>query len=55
MGKHAYLIMCHNNLEVLKTLVSLLDDSRNDIYIHIDRKSRLEAQIKNGISIKMHR
>lgn len=40
MGKHAYLIMCHNNLPILKKLVDVLDDSRNDIYIHIDRKVR---------------
>lgn len=36
--KHAYLIMAHNQPEVLKKLVILLDDERNDIYIHIDKK-----------------
>ncbi len=36
--KHAYLIMAHNNFYVLETLLKLLDDERNDIYIHIDKK-----------------
>ena len=37
--RHAYLIMAHNNFGQLQTLLSLLDDERNDIYLHIDRKS----------------
>lgn len=36
--KHAYLIMAHNNFEQLQLLISLLDDARNDIYLHIDKK-----------------
>jgi hypothetical protein len=39
MGKHAYLIMAHNQFQYLKTLIESIDDSRNDIYIHIDRKT----------------
>ena len=38
MGKHAYLIICHNNFEILKKMLVLLDHERNDIYIHVDRK-----------------
>lgn len=37
--KHAYLIMAHGNWEILQTLVSMLDDVRNDIFLHIDKKS----------------
>lgn len=37
--RHAYLIMAHNEPEVLKRLLLLLDDIRNDIYIHIDKKA----------------
>ena len=37
--RHAYLIMAHNNFGQLQTLLSLLDDERNDIYLHIDKKS----------------
>ena len=38
VNKHAYLIIAHSEPEVLKTLVSLIDDERNDIFIHIDKK-----------------
>lgn len=39
-GRHAYLIIAHNNFTQLQTLLSLLDDERNDIYLHIDLKSQ---------------
>lgn len=39
MKKHAYLIIAHNNWKILEKLVVLLDDKRNDIYLHIDSKS----------------
>ena len=41
--KHAYLIIAHNELEVLKRLISALDDERNDIYIHIDQKATFDG------------
>lgn len=36
---HAYCIMAHGNWEQLQMLVDMLDDERNDIYLHIDKKS----------------
>ena len=39
MKKHAYLIMAHNQFEILKELIMALDDNRNDIFVHIDKKS----------------
>lgn len=36
--RHAYCIMAHNEPELLQTLISLIDDSRNDIYVMIDKK-----------------
>lgn len=36
--KHAYLILAHNNFDLLKKLLILIDDNRNDIYIHLDKK-----------------
>ena len=36
--KHAYLIIAHKNDYCFKTLLQLLDDDRNDIYIHMDAK-----------------
>lgn len=38
-SKHAYLIIAHSEPEIFSVLVSLLDDSRNDIYVHIDKKT----------------
>ena len=38
MKKHAYLIMAHNNWRILEKLLLLLDDEKNDLYIHIDAK-----------------
>ena len=34
--KHAFLIIAHNEYPVLEVLLSMLDDERNDIYLHID-------------------
>lgn len=36
--KHAYLIMAHNEPYILEKLLKLIDDNRNDIYLHIDKK-----------------
>lgn len=36
--KHAYLIMSHNQFDLLKILLKSLDFSKNDIYLHIDKK-----------------
>jgi hypothetical protein len=38
MSRHAYLITAHHQFEILEKLLILLDDPRNDIYIHIDSK-----------------
>lgn len=38
MNKHAYLIVFHNNFYILKKLPKCIDDIRNDIYVHIDKK-----------------
>lgn len=40
MGKHAYLIIANRNVKQLDKLLSTLDDSRNDIYLLIDKKSQ---------------
>ena len=38
--KHAYLILAHHEPEVLQLLLTSLDDARNDIFLHIDRRSK---------------
>lgn len=39
--KHAYLILAHHEFGLLQTLIGCLDDSRNDIFVHVDRKVRV--------------
>ena len=40
MRKHAYLIMAHTQPELLRKLLKMLDNERNDIYLHIDSKAK---------------
>ncbi|MGT2928824.1 beta-1,6-N-acetylglucosaminyltransferase [Streptococcus dentasini] len=49
MTKHAYLIMAHANFKQLALLVSLLDDTSNDIFIHIDAKAPFTKNDENLI------
>ena len=44
MNRHAYLIIAHNRLEMLKKLVAAIDDSRNDIFVHIDAKAPYDGR-----------
>ena len=37
--KHAFLIIAHNELSILNILLTMLDDSRNDIYLHLNKKA----------------
>jgi hypothetical protein len=39
MGRHAYLIMAHRDFRTLERLLQLVDDPRNDVYIHVDTKA----------------
>lgn len=43
---HAWLIIAHNEFEILQMLVSALDDARCDIYIHIDKKATDVPEIR---------
>ena len=36
--KHAYLVITHQYTAILETLIRMIDDGRNDIYVHIDKK-----------------
>ncbi len=44
--KHAYLIMAHHRPDLLELLLEALDDPRNDVYLHIDKKNlyRMEPE-----------
>lgn len=37
--KHAFLIIAHEDYRVLEVLLSMLDDERNDVYLHIDKRA----------------
>ena len=37
--KHAYLIMAHNEWEMLNKLIQASDYPNNDIYLHIHKKA----------------
>ena len=39
MEKHAYLIMAHQQFELVKKLLILLDNPHHDFYLHIDAKA----------------
>ena len=43
MKRHAYLILAHTNFGQLRKLLELLDDPRNDIFVHVDGKADLGA------------
>lgn len=35
---HAFLIIAHNEFDILEKVIKLLDDNENHLYIHIDKK-----------------
>jgi|GEM_PF-4697346 len=59
--RHAFLIVAHTNWNQLKTLITLLDDSRSSIYVHVDAKSKdfdpafFEGSVKRGTLHFVHR
>ena len=38
MKRHAYLILAHKFDYVFCSLLKMIDDERNDIFIHMDKK-----------------
>ena len=43
MKKHAYVITSYGNLQTLQCLIDQIDDPRNDIYVHFDKKMNLNT------------
>ena len=43
--KHTYMVMAHNQIELLKILLNKLDTEENDIIVHIDKKSNIKKAI----------
>ena len=44
--RHAYLIIAHNEFEVLKKLLQAIDDPRNDVFLHFDRKVKQVPEVE---------
>ena len=44
--RHAWLIIAHNEFEVLRQLVSMLDAPESDFYIHFDKKVQVLPDIR---------
>ena len=44
MDRHAYLILAHKNFGQLRKLIELLDDPRNDIFVHVDAKAKISGR-----------
>ena len=53
MSRHAYLIMAHSEVELLKLLLHALDYPENDIYLHIDKKVQLLKNSEASDIIKL--
>ena len=43
---HAYLIIAHHHFNQLKLLLTLLDDERNDLFVHIDEKVKNKKSVR---------
>ena len=43
-NRHAYLVMAHHRPDLLQMLLEELDDPRNDIFLHIDRKAGADME-----------
>lgn len=54
MDKHAYMIMAHHRPDLLQHLLDALDDKRNDIIIHLDKKSPLKPEQFHVQNAKMY-
>lgn len=49
---HAYLIMAHNHPGQLRKLLEMLDDERNAIFVHIDKKATFDRTALQGCCFK---
>lgn len=48
--RHAFMVICHNNIEILKAEMRILDSDTSDFYIHIDKGAKIDTyEIKNAV------
>lgn len=50
MHKQAFLIIAHNEFEMLQRLINALDDESNDIYVHIDARVKTMPLLQTACS-----
>lgn len=48
--KHAWLVIAHNEFEILQLLLDALDGPEDDIFVHIDRKVKVLPTLRTGKS-----
>jgi hypothetical protein len=46
MSRHAYLYLAHNDLECLQHSIDLVDNPKNDIFVHVDLKCKKPIELK---------
>lgn len=46
MGKHAYLLVVNTNLSIFKRCLELIDDSRNGVYVLLDKKPHIYHDVR---------
>ena len=50
--EHAILIICHNNVSVVRSAIKILDDSRFHFFIMIDKKSSIKnSDLSNAVDV----
>lgn len=50
--KHAYLVITHQYTPILETLIKMIDEERNDIYVHIDKKVKTSFEDRISSLVK---
>lgn len=53
MKRHAYLILAHNNFDVLRACLRMIDDQRNDVYILFDKKSCVGCDVQKSLAAEV--
>ncbi len=48
--KHAWLVIAHNEFEILQMQIDALDHPESDIYVHIDKKVKNIPRLRAGKS-----
>lgn len=51
--KHAWLVIAHNEFEILQMLIDALDHPESDIYVHIDKKVK-EMPVQHAAKSKLY-